>query len=86
MLTSQNHTQTISARPDNRHLRYWMADSLPESADDWMPLAAETQGNWRSHWVAWLQGHSELKPAPAGLGSKAYPPLEAAPGRYVREK
>ena len=86
VLTSQNHTQTISARPDNRHLRYWMASDLPEAADDWMPLATETQGNWRSHWVAWLQEHSESKPAPAGLGSKAYPPLEAAPGRYVREK
>ena len=86
VLTSQNHTQTISARPDNRHLRYWMADSLPESAEDWMPLATETRGNWRSHWVAWLQGHSEMKPAPMRLGSKSYPPLEAAPGQYVRQK
>ena len=86
VLTSQNHTQTISARPDNRHLRYWMADSLPESAEDWMPLATETRGNWRSHWVAWLQGHSDLKAAPASLGSNAHPPLEEAPGQYVRQK
>ena len=26
VLTNQNHTQTISSRIDNRHLKYWVAD------------------------------------------------------------
>lgn len=86
VLTNQNHTQTISARPDNRHLRYWIADGLPEAADDWAARAVEHPGNWRSHWIAWLKAHSAAKPAPAALGAKAYPPLEPAPGRYVRQK
>ena len=29
VLTNQNHTQTICARTDNKHLKYWVADDLP---------------------------------------------------------
>ena len=86
VLTNQNHTQTISARADNRHLRYWMADRLPDAAEEWTALAEETPGNWRDHWIAWLQSHSDLQPAPRRLGAKAHAPLAPAPGRYVAEK
>ena len=86
ILTSQNHTQTISARPDNRHLRYWQGETLPADPDEWWQASGETAGNWREHWVSWLKGHSEEKDAPATLGSRTYPPLEDAPGLYVREK
>ena len=86
VLTSQNHTQTISARPDNRHLRYWRNEALPMDADEWFEGSVETTGNWRDHWVDWLKSHSEEKDAPAELGSRTYPSLEGAPGLYVREK
>lgn len=86
ILTSQNHTQTISARPDNRHLRYWRNEALPADPDDWLQAGRETIGNWRDHWVEWLQSHSEVKEAPAALGSRTYAPLDDAPGLFVREK
>ena len=86
VLTSKNHTQTISARPDNRHLRYWMGPALPEDSDEWMKGVTETTGNWRDHWVAWLQTHSKLRDVPQSLGSNQYPAMEAAPGIYVTER
>lgn len=86
VLTSQNHTQTISARPDNRHLRYWRNEQLPSDPQEWFGGSEETIGNWRDHWVAWLQAHSDMEDAPASLGSRTYPPLEDAPGLYVGEK
>ena len=86
VLTSQNHTQTISARPDNRHLRYWRNEALPRDANAWWQDSEQTVGNWRDHWVAWLKSHSEEKDAPAALGSRGYPALDDAPGLYVREK
>ena len=89
VLTNQNHTQTISARPDNRHLRYWVDGSAAAAAcpdpEQWLQNSQETQGNWRDHWVTWLQGHSDRKPAPATLGNKTYLAMEAAPGLYVSE-
>lgn len=86
VLTKQNHTQTISAHPDNPHLKYWLNDDLPEDPELWLAEARETTGNWRDHWVAWLQSHSDLKPAPAQLGNKTYAPITDAPGLYVRER
>ena len=96
VLTSQNHTQTISARPDNRHLKYWRsgeregvpaaAEALPADPDEWLRESRETAGNWRDHWVAWLREHSQEKDAPTALGNRTYPPLDDAPGLYVREK
>ena len=86
VLTNQNHTQTISARGDNKHLKYWMADTLPPSADDWLAAAKEHKGDWRDHWFAWLGKRSGSRvAAPAVLGSNRYPALYPAPGRYVVE-
>ncbi len=86
VLTSQNHTQTISAHPNNPHLKYWENGQLPADPDEWQAGAEQVSGNWRADWVRWLQSHSTTKAAPAALGSKKYPALEDAPGRYVREK
>lgn len=86
VLTSQNHTQTISARPDNRHLRYWRNGELPKGAEAWFGGSEETIGNWRDHWIAWLQAHSDVEDAPKALGNRTYPPIADAPGLYVREK
>jgi polyhydroxyalkanoate synthase len=86
VLTNQNHTQTISARGDNRHLRYWIADTLPDSPDAWLRAAHENRGDWREHWFAWLAMRSGAKvPAPAALGSTAYPAIDLAPGKYVHQ-
>ncbi len=86
VLTNQNHTQTISARGDNKHLKYWMADTLPPDADDWLANAKEHKGDWRDHWFRWLAAHSGPRvTAPTVLGSNKYPALYAAPGRYVVE-
>jgi polyhydroxyalkanoate synthase len=84
VLTNQNHTQTICARTDNKHLKYWVADQLPATADEWAPVAQEHPGSWVHDWIDWLHELSpEQVPAPKTLGSEAFPPIEAAPGRYV---
>ena len=86
VLTNQNHTQTISARGDNKHLKYWIANELPANADDWLAIAQENRGDWREHWFKWLAAHSgERIQAPSLLGSNKYPSLYPAPGRYVVE-
>ena len=86
VLTNQNHTQTISNKP-NKHMKYWMAPSLPEASDDWVKLASVYQGSWREHWIAWLQARSGERLAAADtLGSVRHPALDPAPGRYVLEK
>ncbi len=85
VLTNQNHTQTISNKP-NKYMKYWIADTLPEDPEEWIALAQEIPGSWREHWIAWLKERSgdEIE-AIAGMGSENYPALDPAPGRYVIE-
>ena len=43
-------------------------------------------GSWWEHWREWLAARSGARrKRQAALGNAAHPPLEAAPGRYVRE-
>jgi polyhydroxyalkanoate synthase len=86
VLTNQNHTQTISGRLDNRHLRYWIPRELPEDPEAALATAVEHTGSWTFHWIDWLHSrYRQAVPAPTALGSKKYPPLYPAPGRYVLE-
>jgi polyhydroxyalkanoate synthase len=83
VLTNQNHTQTISNKP-NPYMKYWMAPELPEDPEDWISLADEFPGSWREHWIAWLKDRSGAKiDATKEMGSEDYPVLDKAPGRYV---
>ncbi|WP_246480219.1 class I poly(R)-hydroxyalkanoic acid synthase [Inhella gelatinilytica] len=60
--------------------------SFPAQAPQWLATATEVPGSWWRNWSAWLaeQGGA-LKTAPRQVGSKAYPALEPAPGRYVKQ-
>ena len=87
VLTNQNHTQTISGREDNRHLKHWTSTELPADPDAALDLAVEHTGPWTRHWIDWLNARSpERVKAPNKLGSKKFPALGDAPGHYVLEK
>ncbi len=66
---------------------HWVSDSTTASADEWLAGATEVPGSWWPRWAEWLKRFSggEVK-ARGRLGSKTHPPIEPAPGRYVREK
>ena len=86
VLTNQNHTQTISNKP-NKYMKYWIAEQLPEDTDEWISLAEEVSGSWRIHWIDWLKQRSgPLLDAKQELGSAEHPALDVAPGRYVLER
>jgi polyhydroxyalkanoate synthase len=58
-----------------------------ENPDDWLAAAEERSGSWWPVWDEWLAGHSGgRRRAPAQAGSVQYPVIEAAPGRYVRQR
>jgi len=53
-------------------------------AEAWLAGAAEQNGTWWDHWVAWLSSRSgSMVDAPATVGSDTNPPGDLAPGRYV---
>jgi polyhydroxyalkanoate synthase len=66
---------------------FWTAPDgfLPPAIDAWQAAATEHRGSWWTDWAPWLaaQGGRQV-PAPKRPGSRRYPPIEPAPGRYVR--
>ena len=87
VLTNQNHTQTISSRDDNPHLKHWIAPAHPADPEQWLTQVEEHDGSWTLHWVDWLkqQGPQELIAAPIEFGNEQFPELDPAPGSYVLE-
>ena len=54
--------------------------------DDWFTKATEHPGSWWPDWLQWLKDqNAEMSRAPEP-GGAAYPPIEDAPGSYVRMK
>ena len=50
-------------------------------------LAAEQKGSWWLHWIEWLKTRSGTQVAARNKpGNTKYKVIEAAPGRYVKEK
>jgi polyhydroxyalkanoate synthase len=72
--------------PPARARGYWTAKGGPyESADAWRAHAEKHEGTWWDNWTGWLEQHSGQQIDPPRMGSEQYPPIEDAPGSYVRE-
>ncbi|TVR63303.1 MAG: alpha/beta fold hydrolase [Candidatus Competibacteraceae bacterium] len=67
--------------------RYWVGDAsdrfYPEA---WRDGTGKVPGSWWEDWIHWLNERCGPLTDPPSPGNAQYPPLEAAPGRYVLEK
>jgi polyhydroxyalkanoate synthase len=70
-------------RPSRRGYR---TGKQTDTADQWLATSIAHRGSWWPHWIEWLRARAGA-PAPCAttLGNERYRPIEAAPGRYVRE-
>jgi polyhydroxyalkanoate synthase len=87
VLGASGHIAGVINPPAKKKRSYWSNDKLPETASAWMEGATEHPGSWWGEWADFLASHAgEQKVAPRKLGNKAHPPIEPAPGRYVKAK
>jgi polyhydroxyalkanoate synthase subunit PhaC len=85
VLSSSGHIQALVNPPGNPKSRFLVNRALPEDPDEWLAGAAEREGTWWDHWLDWLAERSgDERRAPRRLGSSSHPPIDPAPGRYVR--
>ena len=89
VLTSEGHIAGIVNPPSEMsRKKYWAGDvnrQTDTEPDAWQVLQTEKRGSWWSDWSQWLLTGSDTLKKPPSMGSKAYPPLEKAPGTYVLE-
>jgi polyhydroxyalkanoate synthase subunit PhaC len=66
---------------------HWVNPLITDDPDDWLARAEIVPGSWWTHWSAWIAPHAgRSRKAPEATGNAQFPPLDAAPGRYVTER
>src|SRR5215204_2381881 len=84
-LAASGHIAGMIAPPE-KGKGYWTGeDGQYESAEEWLENAKEHEGSWWEDWRGWLEQRSGEQTDPPRVGSEQYPPIEDAPGTYVRE-
>ena len=90
VLSQAGHMQAILNPPGNPKAKYFKSKTAaqpPADVADWLKGTEEVAGSWWPYWINWVQTRSGKKqPAPKTLGSKKFPPQEAAPGLYVLDQ
>ena len=84
VLSTSGHIAGI-VNPPSPKAKHWVNDdALPADPTEWLAGATLHDGTWWEDWATWTSTRAgpQLE-APSALGSKAYPPMEAAPGTYV---
>jgi polyhydroxyalkanoate synthase len=73
--------------PPEKSRGYWASEDCGryETADEWLENAEEHEGTWWEDWTGWLSERSGEQVEPPPVGSEEHPPIEDAPGTYVRE-
>jgi len=85
VLSGSGHIAGVVNPPKANKYQYWTNDTIKDiSLTDWIRGAQEHKGSWWPNWREWLSGiDSEEVPA-RRVGTDALPPIEDAPGSYVR--
>lgn len=59
-------------------------DGTTGSPESWREAAVRSQGSWWEDWVAWSKKRAGELVDPPRMGSESHPPVDDAPGQYVR--
>ncbi len=89
VLGASGHIAGVINPPAKGKRSHWIgaAAALPAQPKDWFDKAKEHPGSWWTDWSAWLKSHAGKQiAAPKTPGNRQYKPIEAAPGRYVKQK
>jgi polyhydroxyalkanoate synthase subunit PhaC len=87
-LANSGHIAGMINPPSKGKGRYWATENggAFDTSADWRENAREHEGSWWEDWSRWLDAHSGAQVNPPEMGSENYPPIEDAPGTYVKEK
>ncbi|WP_082568613.1 class I poly(R)-hydroxyalkanoic acid synthase [Rhizobacter sp. Root1221] len=89
VLGASGHIAGVINPPASKKRSHWVGANgkAPATADAWLEQATEHPGSWWPDWAAWLKRHAGAQvAAPKRPGSRDFPPIETAPGRYVKQK
>src|SRR5882672_4530440 len=85
VLSGSGHIAGVVNPPASGKYQFWTNDNIRDvTLADWLKGAQEHKGSWWPDWREWL-GSIDAEEVPArAVGTDALPPIEDAPGSYVR--
>jgi polyhydroxyalkanoate synthase len=85
VLSGSGHIAGVVNPPAGGKYQYWTNDNIGGAKlADWLKDATEHKGSWWPDWREWLEAIDAEKVPARQVGSEAFPPIEDAPGSYVR--
>jgi polyhydroxyalkanoate synthase subunit PhaC len=85
VLAGSGHIAGVVNPPSLGKYQYWTNDSTEElTLSEWLKSANEHTGSWWPDWREWLESIDAEQVPARPVGSEALPPIEDAPGSYVR--
>jgi polyhydroxyalkanoate synthase len=85
VLSGSGHIAGVVNPPSGNKYQYWTNENISGvKLADWVKGAEEHKGSWWPNWREWL-GSIDAEEVPARkVGGDALPPIEDAPGSYVK--
>jgi len=85
VLSGSGHIAGVVNPPSSNKYQYWLNDNIKDvSLADWIKGAEEHKGSWWPNWREWLGSIDAEEVSARNVGSDQLPPIEEAPGSYVR--
>ncbi len=87
VLGASGHIAGVINPPAKNKRHFFENNKLAKTADEWLAAAKDIKGSWWPNYAKWLEqfGGKRVK-ASKTFGNARYKKLEAAPGKYVKEK
>ncbi|MFC5373950.1 class I poly(R)-hydroxyalkanoic acid synthase [Brevundimonas faecalis] len=85
-LAGSGHIAGVINPPSAGKYQHWTNAALPETLQEWQADAQQHPGSWWNHWAAWLRPLSGDQVPARDPKSGPLPPIEPAPGAYVKVK
>jgi len=87
VLGASGHIAGVINPPAKNKRNYWINEAASDDPDAWFDAAESIPGSWWPAWYAWLAPHAGPRVnAPKKPGNAEFPPIEEAPGAYVKQK
>jgi polyhydroxyalkanoate synthase subunit PhaC len=85
VLSGSGHIAGVVNPPASGKYQYWTNDNIKNvTLADWIKGAREHKGSWWPDWRQWLETIDPEHVTAREAGTAALPPIEDAPGSYVR--
>jgi polyhydroxyalkanoate synthase len=85
VLSGSGHIAGVVNPPASGKYQFWTNDNIKDvTLADWLKGAQEHKGSWWPDWREWLKSIDAEEVPARTVGTEALPPIEDAPGSYVR--